>query len=286
MKIRKATRADASAWSVLRTELWPNTYDSHRAEINEYFNGQAIDIACVYLLDIDGQVAGFIELNIRNFAEGSRRARVPYVEAWVVASAYRGKGYGKALMQFAQNWAQDQGYSELASDTELGNESSIAIHKHLGFNQTEQLVCFIKQLACNTAKRHRVAKAVVFGTVFYSVTTFGLAYFWHLALFNETYQALGYFEGSPNVGLGFISIVIQGGVLSYLYTRVNFLGRGMVRGLKFSSLVGVFFWTCHVLAFVAKQEVSRPFLFAGLETLFLMLQFCCFGVLIGLLDRK
>ncbi len=60
--------------------------------------------------------------------------------------ACRGRGYGKALMTMAERWARAQGYTELASDTELDNTAGILVHKKLGFVETERIVCFLKKL--------------------------------------------------------------------------------------------------------------------------------------------
>ena len=146
MIIREATEKDMEHWSEMRTALWPDTNDAHVSEINEYFTGSSIDIVQVYVAEVGAEIVGFIELNIRNFAEGSRNPKLPYVEAWYIKPAYQGKGYGKQLIQQAEQWAVAQGYSELASDTEIDNQQSIAIHKHLGFKETERIVCFLKRL--------------------------------------------------------------------------------------------------------------------------------------------
>lgn len=147
MNIRKAKASDAHAWAKLRTELWPNTCDSHQKEINDFFEGDSIDIEAVYVAEVASSVIGFIEINIRNFAEGSRRPKVPYIEAWLVDEAHRAKGIGKALIKEAERWALTHGYTELASDTDLSNTNSISTHKHLGFKETERIVCFIKDLS-------------------------------------------------------------------------------------------------------------------------------------------
>ena len=146
MIIREASKNDASAWSEMRTELWPETGDKHVSEINEYFSGASIDIVQAYVGEVEFEIVGFLELNIRNFAEGSRSPKLPYVEAWYIKSKYRGHGYGALLMQQAEEWAIAKGYSELASDTELENNRSIAMHKRMGFVETERIVCFLKKL--------------------------------------------------------------------------------------------------------------------------------------------
>lgn len=147
MLIREVTRDDIPVWSKYRTILWPNTSDRHLSEINDYFSGQSIDIEAVFVIEDEaGQVAGFMELNIREFAEGSRHPKVPYVEAWYVDPQFQNQGFGKLLMQRAEAWAREQGFTELASDTEVSNTRSIALHKHLGFVETERVVCFLKKL--------------------------------------------------------------------------------------------------------------------------------------------
>jgi len=148
MKIREAKREDIQDWARMRVALWPDSLDNHINEINEYFSGSSIDIVQSFVLENDeGSLIGFMELNIRNFAEGSRSPRLPYVEAWFVDRKFRGNGYGKSLMSMAERWAAEKGYSQLASDTEIGNQKSIVIHKKLGFKETERIVCFLKNLS-------------------------------------------------------------------------------------------------------------------------------------------
>jgi len=95
-------------------------------------------------------------------------------------------------------------------------------------------------------------KYTLFGAAAYTLVTFPLAVAWHVVIFKEQYQVFGYFEGEPSFAIGLLTIIIQGLVLSFLFPFVSFQGRGVVRGVKFSILIGLFFWTSHVLAFVAK----------------------------------
>lgn len=145
-EIRTAVPNDLPDWSNMRTDLWPDTDDEHRQELAEFFAGQSIDIVECYVAELKGEMVGFIELNIRSFAEGSRNPRVPYVEAWYVAPEFRGAGHGKALMKQAETWALQQGFQELASDTQVSNHTSIAMHKSMEFIETDRVVCFLKKL--------------------------------------------------------------------------------------------------------------------------------------------
>jgi aminoglycoside 6'-N-acetyltransferase I len=146
MEIREAKESDLQQWSEMRSALWPKCSDNHVTELEDYFRGESIDITQAYIAETETEIVGFMELNIRSYAEGSRSPRVPYVEAWYVKPEYQGKGYGSQLMWKAEQWAKAQGFSELASDTDIENHRSIVLHKHLGFVETDRLVCFLKSL--------------------------------------------------------------------------------------------------------------------------------------------
>ncbi len=144
MIIRGVKPEDIDTWSRMRSELWPGCDEDH--ELEKYFDAGSDYITEVYFAEIDCQVAGFIELNIRNFAEGSQETRVPYVEGWYVRQGFRGRGGGSALMRKAESWALEQGFSELASDTDESNTDSIRKHLKLGFDEAARVVCFLKKL--------------------------------------------------------------------------------------------------------------------------------------------
>lgn len=147
MNMRPAVISDLPYWAEMRTALWPDSAEDNPRELSDFFAGESVDIVEAIMLEADdGVLAGFLELNLRNFAEGSRSSSVPYVEAWYVRPEYQGKGYGRALMERAEHWALEKGYAELASDTELENHRSIGLHRHLGFEETDRVVCFLKRL--------------------------------------------------------------------------------------------------------------------------------------------
>ncbi|MFY9720743.1 MAG: GNAT family N-acetyltransferase [Candidatus Cybelea sp.] len=74
-------------------------------------------------------------------------APIPHVEGWYVEPTARTCGVGRALMDCAEAWARDQGFTELASDTEIHNAGSLAAHERCGFVETERLVKLRKPLA-------------------------------------------------------------------------------------------------------------------------------------------
>ena len=129
-------------------------------------------------------------------------------------------------------------------------------------------------------------KSALLGMIAYTAVTFPLAVVWHVVLFEEKYHDFGYFEGEPSFILGLVTIVIQGGILSFLYPLVAFTGNGITRGLKYSLLIGLFFWSSHVLAFVAKQVVASSLSFVIMESFYLLLQFGIYGILIGIIFNR
>ena len=119
----------------------------------------------------------------------------------------------------------------------------------------------------------------------YVVIVFPLALAWHLGLFKERYLTFGYFAGEPNVLTGLAAVVIQGVVLSLIYPLFHSGGAGFVRAFQFAGLMGLFFWTSHVLAFVAKQDVPHASGFIVMETGYLAVQFGLFALVLGFIYR-
>lgn len=147
MHIEACQPADKDDWLRLRDALWPEPPGYHEYETAGYFEGQNRAVDQVFLAKTTGgEVVGFIELRIRNYAEGSDQARVPYIEGWYVAEAHRGQGVGGLLVRAAEEWARGLGFSELGSDSELDNDASIAAHRALGFAEVTRTVNFLKRL--------------------------------------------------------------------------------------------------------------------------------------------
>ena len=147
MVIRRAEPRDRERWLRMRTALWPHAVAEHAPAIDAFLAGRARDLDEVLVHDDGASVAiGFIELRIRNYAEGSNATAVPFIEGWYVEPAHRGRGIGAALVAGAERWAKELGFAELASDTDLENTGSIAAHRALGFEETDRIVCFLKKL--------------------------------------------------------------------------------------------------------------------------------------------
>lgn len=147
MLIRPARENNRGAWELMREQLWPSKPGEHASEIDRYFDGSLREPVQVLLAFNEREEAiGFIELSIRAHAEGCASDRVAFIEGWFVEPAERREGVGTAFIRAAECWARSQWCVELASDTELDNQASIAAHLAAGFADAGTIRCFKKSL--------------------------------------------------------------------------------------------------------------------------------------------
>jgi aminoglycoside 6'-N-acetyltransferase I len=147
MRVRHAAREDAAVWSAMRKALWPGAdADELRAEAAAFFDGRDPLLNAVWFCEDAGLPVGMLELSLRPYADGCSSSPVPYVEGWYVVPEARKRGIGRALMQEAERWAAEQGFTEFASDALVDNATSECAHKALGFEEVERRIQFRKSL--------------------------------------------------------------------------------------------------------------------------------------------
>jgi aminoglycoside 6'-N-acetyltransferase I len=142
--IQSPSPQQTQEWLILRKKLWHTCpEEKHLREMEEYLQSAIKKVFIAYESAIP---VGLIEVSLREYAEGCSSSPVGYIEGWFVEDAYRRKGVGRLLMDVAETWAHEQGCTQLASDAELNNTTSIDAHKRLGFKTYNQLVHFIKDI--------------------------------------------------------------------------------------------------------------------------------------------
>lgn len=149
--IRPAVPADHEPLTQLRHALWPeSSISEHAGEVMEIIAGRPPSCMPLTILVAEleqDRLAGFVEVGLRSCAEGCDPSRpVGYVEGWYVAEAYRRHGIGAALLAAAEDWARRQNCREMASDTQLHNQTSQRVHLALGFEEVERSVSYRKAL--------------------------------------------------------------------------------------------------------------------------------------------
>ena len=134
-----------SDYARLRSRMWEIDPDLNREEVEKILADQedwAVFIAC----DEERGCIGFLEVWLREYAEGASSSPVGYLEGWYVEPEYRCQGIGRLLVAEGENWARSAGCTEMASDSEIDNVGGIRAHLQLGYSEVERIVCFLKPL--------------------------------------------------------------------------------------------------------------------------------------------
>ena len=143
--IRRAMAEDKPEWLRMRQGLWP---DAPLEYLNFDMDDRLLDpeYAVFIASSADGKLVAFIEAGLRAYGEGCETSPVGYIEAWYVDEHIRGQKLGREMIYAAEQWAREKGCREMASDTWLENEASIAAHLRLGYEEADRLVHFVKRL--------------------------------------------------------------------------------------------------------------------------------------------
>ncbi|MDQ0207524.1 GNAT family N-acetyltransferase [Alkalicoccobacillus murimartini] len=96
----------------------------------------------VYIAECNGAMLGYIELAIQEDYFTNRKQA--YVSAIAVSEKGEGKGIGKELMKQAEEWAADQGLTEIILDVFLNNKRAVSVYEHLGYQK--EIVKMVKIL--------------------------------------------------------------------------------------------------------------------------------------------
>ncbi len=146
MEIRELRREERGQWLHLRQLLWPDSPRETLAEEQEEIIADPEANSVLVAALPGGELVGFVEVALRNWAEGCSTRPVGYIEAWYVKPEQRRSGLGRLLMRAAERWALSRRCSELGSDAELKNEVSHEAHRAVGFVEVTRLVLFAKRL--------------------------------------------------------------------------------------------------------------------------------------------
>ncbi|HCG4536610.1 TPA: GNAT family N-acetyltransferase [Salmonella enterica subsp. enterica serovar Typhi str. AG3] len=143
--IQQATLNEVRTASELALLLWPdNTIEDLLLDMEELL---ASDRTAVFIAYEQGEAIGFAQCQLRtDYVEGTNSKVVGYLEGLFVKSDYRKKGYAKHLVECCEQWSKSKGCTEFASDCELHNEESLAVHLKLGFQEVNRVICFAKKI--------------------------------------------------------------------------------------------------------------------------------------------
>ncbi|MGC2237619.1 MAG: aminoglycoside 6'-N-acetyltransferase [Pyrinomonadaceae bacterium] len=144
--VRPVKERDINEWFRLRKLLWDESSDDeHKTEMLDIYEHNDSQLVLVAETE-NGNLIGFLEASIRPFVEDCHTDHVGYLEGWFVEEEYRRYGVGRRLVRSAESWARSKGCTEMASDSEIGNDLSLKAHLNLGYDETSRLVHLRKDL--------------------------------------------------------------------------------------------------------------------------------------------
>lgn len=122
----------------------------------------------------------------------------------------------------------------------------------------------------------------------YFVITMSWAYPWHMVFFHDLYVAWGAFQrAEPIMPLGIAAILVQGIVIGYLYPFYNRgMGNPILRGIKFSLIIGLMTYTAMGFATAAKFQIAPVSAFLIYHTVFQAIQFVLTGAALGFIFKQ
>ncbi|MFJ7737397.1 aminoglycoside 6'-N-acetyltransferase [Lysinibacillus sp. NPDC097287] len=143
--IKQAVQEDTQIAAQLALLLWPNhTLSEFAEEMAEFI---ASESAAIFLAFQGTEAVGFAQCQLRtDYVEGTNSSPVGYLEGLFVKEGYRQHGFAKQLVTSCEQWAKTKGCKEFASDCELDNTESLAVHLKLGFSEANRIICFTKSL--------------------------------------------------------------------------------------------------------------------------------------------
>ena len=146
---------DRDDWLVLRAQLWDDhSPEDLEAEADGFLQGWGfgklpgapLPAEVLVAVDSSGLILGFIEVDVRQSADGCSTPNVGYLEGWDVKPDARRAGVGRALVRGAEDWARSHGCTEMASDTLSGNRTGELAHRSLDYEEVHHLIHFRRKL--------------------------------------------------------------------------------------------------------------------------------------------
>jgi hypothetical protein len=122
--------------------------------------------------------------------------------------------------------------------------------------------------------------------VAYVLATFLTQAVSHFVVNRGHYAAVTYLRPEPIFSLGIASMLIQGAVLGFLYSRTRTAGRSIGDALRFAWLAGSILVSYIALAEAAKYRVPAIGSWLAVEIVAGFAQFTFYGVLLGLIYAR
>ena len=136
-----------SDWRRMRRALWPEMTEEENAQETEAMMTESQKFFVRIAWNAQDTPVGFVEASVRSdYVNGCESSPVVFLEGIYVESWSRRQGVARSLVHAVESWGRESGWREFASDALLENDDSHAMHRGLGFQETERVVYFRKAL--------------------------------------------------------------------------------------------------------------------------------------------
>ncbi|MFV3414272.1 aminoglycoside 6'-N-acetyltransferase [Pseudomonas nitroreducens] len=147
MPVRHCEKNDLADWVDLRLQLWPGDHAEEFFEEARDILAHPQRFGAWLARDEKGRALGLAEASVRrDYVNGTEGSPVLFLEGIYVREDARRQGVARALVRAVQAWGGARGCVDFASDAALDNTASHALHRALGFVETERVVYFRKPL--------------------------------------------------------------------------------------------------------------------------------------------
>jgi aminoglycoside 6'-N-acetyltransferase I len=146
-RIEAPAASTLPAWREMRQALWPEMTGEENARETEAMMMATSRFFVRVALNQEDEAAGFVEATLRtDYVNGCSTSPVVFLEGIYVQPRARRQGVARLLVDTVESWGREGGCREFASDALLENTESHAMHRELGFEETERVVYFRRDL--------------------------------------------------------------------------------------------------------------------------------------------
>jgi aminoglycoside 6'-N-acetyltransferase I len=146
-RFKPPTTSTLPAWRRMRRALWPEMTEEENARETEAMMTATPRFFVRIAMSREDKSVGFVEATLRtDYVNGCATSPVTFLEGIYVEPRARRQGVARALVSAVEEWGRGMGCREFASDALLENISSHSMHRALGFEETERVVYFRREI--------------------------------------------------------------------------------------------------------------------------------------------
>jgi len=129
-------------------------------------------------------------------------------------------------------------------------------------------------------------KKIIIGTLLFIFVSFALQSISHFVINAEHYASVPFMRNEPIFALGFLTMIMQGIVLSYLFIIYSKNEFTIKNGLLYGLIISALFVSYPALVEPAKYQVPNIVSWILVEGIVGLIQFGIFGILLAVTFRK